>query len=265
MKVIGFAQLRNEIEKGNLENWFKCMTPLCDYIYIYDQNSTDGSQKFYKKYPNTVVIESQTNDFKHELKCKEILLRKIKTEHPDTTHIFWLDGDTLVDGRLLKNDGQLFKVMCNELTNDFHDAYGFGHKNLWRSDIHERLDDSYDWLDKHGVCALWKFRPDLSYHTSSGLHQRMYPSPINMVGRKPFSLVHRGFATDYQIMTKYEVYKGNGQGGWALERLLDEKELRVQRIPDEMLPEWFEVKDDVDPKNKEKIRKIYETRGSSSN
>ena len=57
MKIIGFTQLRNEKEKGNLDNWFKQMS-VCDYIYIFDQNSTDGSQEYYKNFNNTFVIES---------------------------------------------------------------------------------------------------------------------------------------------------------------------------------------------------------------
>jgi hypothetical protein len=66
MKIVGFAQLRNELEKGNLENWFKCMS-VCDYIYIFDQNSTDGSQEYYKKFDNVSVIESKENRFSEEL------------------------------------------------------------------------------------------------------------------------------------------------------------------------------------------------------
>ena len=57
MKIVGFTQLRNELEKGNLENWFKCMS-VCDHIYIFDQNSTDGSLEYYKKFDNVTVIES---------------------------------------------------------------------------------------------------------------------------------------------------------------------------------------------------------------
>ena len=71
MKIVGFAQLRNELEKGNLENWFKCMIPICDYIYIYDQNSIDGSLEYYSRFKNTTVISSPTNRFKEEMICKD--------------------------------------------------------------------------------------------------------------------------------------------------------------------------------------------------
>jgi hypothetical protein len=50
MKLIAFSQLRNELSNGNLENWFNS-TAMCDYRYIYDQNSDDGSKEFYKPFP----------------------------------------------------------------------------------------------------------------------------------------------------------------------------------------------------------------------
>jgi hypothetical protein len=62
MKIIGFNQLHNELSNGNLDGWMKSMS-VCDYIYIYYQNSTDGSLEYYKQSKNTVVIESPTNDF----------------------------------------------------------------------------------------------------------------------------------------------------------------------------------------------------------
>ena len=72
-----------------------------------------------------------------------------------------------------------------------------------------------------------------------------------------FGIIHRGFATDYQIMTKYNVYKSNGQNGWALDRLLDEETLQVNKLDKNMLPEWFDITDDKEPSLKEKIIKIY--------
>ena len=73
----------------------------------------------------------------------------------------------------------------------------------------------------------------------------------------PFACVHRGFATDYQIITKYNVYKSRGQNGWALDRLLNENGLQVELLNQELLPEWFEIKDVENPKNKKKIIDIY--------
>lgn len=256
MKIIGFSQLRNELSKGNLENWFKQMS-VCDYIYIFDQNSDDGSLEYYKKFDNCVVIESPINRFHQELICKNELLQKLLSDHPDVDWILWLDGDLLLDGRLLANEGKELKELCRLGTLNNIDAYKFNHYNLWRSDVYYRVDDAYHSLDGNW-CPLWRNNGNLSFSQTAGLHLPQYPNGLNRINVTPYAVVHRGFATDYQIMTKYDVYKANGQNGWKLERLLDEHSLTVVKLEEELLPEWFEITDSVNPTEKKKIRAIYE-------
>lgn len=255
MKIIAFTQLRNELEKGNLENWFKQMS-VCDYIYIFDQDSTDGSKEYYKQFDNTVVIESPTNRFTEELVCKNELLQKLLSDHPDVDWILWIDGDLLLDGRLLSNNGKKLKELCSLGTVHNIDAYTFDHYNLWRSDVHYRLDDQYHSLNGAWF-PLWRNNGKLRFETRSGLHLKQYPEGLLNVRPTPYCVVHRGFATDYQIMTKYDVYKANGQNGWALERLLNEESLNVRELDRELLPDWFDVKNDINPINKRRIREIY--------
>ena len=82
----------------------------CEYVYIYDQDSDDGSKEVYKNYPNLIVVESKTNDFKNEIFCKDILLKKLLEEQPDTDFIFWLDGDSLIDNNLVKNNNLIYNI-----------------------------------------------------------------------------------------------------------------------------------------------------------
>ncbi len=127
---------------------------------------------------------------------------------------------------------------------------------MWRSDIHYRIDNSYHDLSQ-GVCAIWRNNGNLSFDMIDGLHRTQYPNGIVKMIKINFNIIHRGFATDYQIMTKYDVYKLNGQNGWALDRLLDEGTLNVNQINKNMLPEWFEITDEQDPRLKDKIIEIY--------
>lgn len=258
MKIIGFAQLRDELYKGNLENWFKCMMAVCDYIYIYDQNSTDGSLEYYSRFDNTTVISSPTNRFEEEMVCKNELLNLIKKDHPGSDWIFALDGDTLIDGRLLKDNGNVFRDMCASLIDEEYDAYVFGHKNLWRSDTYWRYDNLYDAVNTDGVVPLWKFKPDIHFESRSGLHISASPISIKNLRRLgDYKLVHRGFATDQQIMDRYELYRSFGQSGYLLERFFIEDDLLVTRIDIELLPDWLEITDDVNPITKRKLRDIY--------
>jgi len=246
MKIIGFSQLRNELSKGNLQNWFKSMQ-FCDFIYIYDQNSNDGSKEYYKKFNNTTVIESFTNNFHNEITCKKILLEKLLKEHPDVEWIFWMDGDTILDGRMLKNNGKEFKLILKKASKENIDAIVMGHLNLWRSDVYYRVDNDYDWLHNNGVKAFWRNNGQIYFPESPGLHQPQYPMGLKKQIRIDRDLIHRGFATDEQIITRYKLYKSKGQTGHSLERLLDEKTLSVVEIDKTQLPDWFKVSLDINP------------------
>jgi hypothetical protein len=256
MKLIGFTQLRNELSKGNLNNWLKQMFEMCQYVYVYDQDSDDGSKEVYKLYPNLVVVESSTNDFKNEIFCKAILLEKLLKEHPDVDFIFWLDGDSLVNSTLTHNNNKVLFSICEHAVAHSIDGILLEHYNLWRSDLYYRIDNSYHALS-HGVCALWRNNGKLEFKKIDGLHKPQFPNGITKTTKIPFGIIHRGFATDYQIMTKYDVYKAHGQNGWALDRLLDESTLEVLKIDKNVYPTWFEITDDVLPTTKEKIIDIY--------
>jgi len=260
MKIIAFTQLRNELSNGNLENWFKQME-VCDYIYIFDQNSDDGSKEYYKKFDNCTVIESPTNRFKEELICKNELLKILLADHPDVDWILWIDGDLMLDGRLLKDNGKELRDLCLKGSQDNIDALFFDHFNLWRSDTYFRIDDQYHSMSG-AWCPLWRNTGKLSFPKKVGLHQKQYPQEIKRAARVNYGVIHRGFATDYQIMNKYDLYKANGQNGWALERLLNEQTLDVNKLPNYYLPEWFEITDDVNPMSKKLIRDIYNEKKS---
>lgn len=235
------------------------MNACCDYIYIYDQASTDGSKEFYKNYTKTVVIESETNDFMHERRCKDDLLKKLREEHPDCDWVLQADGDIIIDGRLIKNNGNRLREIC-DITPVECGFISVGHLNLWRSDIHYRVDSQYHCINEGGIICLWRFNKDLHFPRVGGLHGS--PTPIGITGvehRHQYYYIHRGFATDERVMAQYDMYYSHGQRGWDLERLMHEdNNLDLRVVPEEVLPEWFEIKDTVPATEKERIRSIYQ-------
>ena len=259
-KIIGFAQLRNELSKGNLINWFKCMS-VCDWIYIYDQDSDDGSLDEYAKHSNITTIKSDTNRFGEEIPCKSELLDLLLKNHPDAQWIFWMDGDTCLDNRLMLDDFREFRSMLQEAGRRNMGAIALGHYNLWRSKKHFRTDNEYHGLDG-GVIALWKNNGEISFPKTQGLHQAQYPENIlrhsgGLWDCSQFKLIHYGFATDYQIITKYDLYKSLGQSGWNLDRLLCEKTLEVVEADNEILPSFIDTSQCVDPTTNQSIREVY--------
>ena len=257
MKIVGFTQHRNELSNGNLHNWLRCME-MCEYIYVFDQGSDDGSLEILREHPKVVLIENPTNDFKNENICKGRLLRKLLNEQPDTDWIFWADVDYLLDGRFLENDYEKFFKMCKMADKAKVDGIAFGHYNLWRSDTYYRVDSMYHASHEPGRISLWKNNGRLEMNETEGLHKSPIPLGIDNTIRVDCNLIHRGFATDYQVINKYKLYRSFGQRGWELNRLVDEKTLVVERLADALLPSWLELTDDVDPRNKNKLIDMYD-------
>ena len=255
MKIIGFSQLRNELSNGNLENWFNSMS-FCDYIYIYDQASDDGSCEYYKKHDNTVVIESPVNDLQRSISCKGVLLDKILSDHPDTEWIFWIDGDTILDGRLLRNDAHEVYKLLEWGTKEQIDSFLLGHYNLWRSDVHYRVDNDYDWFHKNGRHAFWRNNGKLQFlDNGGGIHQAQFPRGLSRSVRIDRDLIHRGFATDEQILNRFYLQKSFGElNDHNLYRMIDERTLAVKRLREDIIPDWYQISDTISPLEKEKLQ-----------
>lgn len=134
---------------------------------------------------------------------------------------------------------------------------------LWRSDIFYRTDNKYHGFFQQGCMALWRNNGRLQFPERKGLHQSQVPVGIRKTKKVAYVLIHRGFATDAQLITRYNVYKSFGQNGWKLERLLDEEGLTVGRLNLCYLPSWFKLNDAVDPRDKPRIRHIYDSQVST--
>lgn len=257
MKIIGFSQLRNELSKGNLENWFKSME-MCEYIYIFDQASDDGSHDVYAQHDNVVLIQSKENLFRQEILCKKELLEKLLLDHPDADWIFWMDGDTVLDQRLLNDNYAMLKDVLHTSTDSGADAIKFGHYNLWRSNRHYRVDSSYHSLDQFGVVPFWKNNGRLNFSALGGLHNAQYPNGMSIVAElKHFKMMHYGFSTDKQIIDRYNLYKGLGQSGWDLDRLICEKDLTVQEVEQDILPAFIDY-NTPDPTTLRKLKELHD-------
>jgi hypothetical protein len=250
MKIAGFCQLHNELAAGHLHNWIKCQD-FCDYIYVFDQASTDGSQKVYKQHDNIRVIYSPTNRFKEELICKQELLEKLLREAPDTDWIFWMDGDTITSTEFTR------EAVVKELTNTSPDVdqLNVGHYNLWRSDKYFRIDNQYHSLNLK-TTAFWRVHPDMRFPVEKGLHKTQAPINTKGTARSYLKLFHRGFATDYHIRRRYSMYRDLGQQGYKLSRLLSEDGLQVAELNEDLLHPWL---DDIirdNPMDMQRLSKI---------
>ena len=61
MKICGFLQIYNELEKGNLKRCITNLKKYCDYIAVYDDGSTDGSFDYLVE-QECILLKGAKND-----------------------------------------------------------------------------------------------------------------------------------------------------------------------------------------------------------
>lgn len=213
-KIVAFLQLYNELDKGNLIRCLDNCSQWSDEILIYDDASTDGSMDVYLKYTEIEnIIVGTSNEFNRELYHKEQLLGMARSKQPD--FIGWIDGDDIFDRTLTENMQAFLEDIPKSV-----DGVQCHNVNLWRDDRFYRVDNLFDGLDKINI---WRNSTQLRYEPSGGLHQPQNPQGMQSIVNLGNKLLHYGFASERSIARKYLDYKSHGQGGWALDRLIDEQ------------------------------------------
>ncbi|MBI1938134.1 MAG: FkbM family methyltransferase [Ignavibacteriales bacterium] len=235
-KIVCITQVYNEIRKENLERFWKFIEPVCDGLVVYDDGSTDGSYE-YMLDKAIFTLRAGENDFKNEVNHKKILLEYALKLEPD--FILWLDADEV----LTANANIELHKLCKYADENNIDGISLHEINLWRSHSWKRIDNSYDlgWFVR-----LWRVTPELGFKDSGpGLHQQQYPHSISKIERtNNVGVIHYGFASDRSLAFKYLVYRSHGQTGWALERLLDEKTLTLEKVDEKLFPAGLYIDDD---------------------
>lgn len=237
-KIILFAQIYNELKKGNLERFIKYSQDLVDFMVFYDDCSTDGSYEFLIQHtPN--VIKGDNNNFINEIEHKQMLLEKALLLEAD--FILWLDADEILSANITR---EKLQECCQMMIDNNATGMLFHEYNLWRSKTYVRTDNRY--ADGNFV-RLWRISPRIHYNVTPGLHQHQFPVGINADIWAPndTGVIHYGFSSLNSLMNKYTTYKENGQEGYWLDRLLDENHLAVEKINKELLP--IELYDENEP------------------
>jgi len=232
LKICSILQLKNEHRNGNLIRCLENCKRWSDEICILDDASTDGSQEIYLNYTDKdhIILKKQSN-FGMEMFYKKELLDLARKFNP--TFIGWIDGDTILSRQWTNS----CKDMLEPLMSTLVDGVYLHNLNLWRSPCYYRTDLSYDGL-WHMV--FWRVSNNLRYAPRPGLHQQPFPLGIYAPIKASYEdcLIHYGFANKEAIIEKYLRYKGHGQKGWGLDRLIDEQTSFVlQKVPKDWYPE----------------------------
>lgn len=240
-KIVAITQINNELRKGNLERFFKYVTPTVSAIVVYDDVSTDGSYEYASK-KTEHVIRGIKNSFTNEWKIKEELVNKALTLKPD--FIVLIDADEV----MTDNDGSKLQQLAQWVIEKDLDGALIHDINLWRSTSWKRVDSDFD---SSLFPRFWRVRDgNLTYtNRKEGLHQSPAPDQIKkMKAQEILSFLHFGFADEKSIVAKYVGYASRGQKGENLARFINEVGfLKTEQVQKELYPTGLWI-DDVKPK-----------------
>lgn len=217
----------------NLQRFMQSISSYADGLVMFDDGSTDDSLEYVKSWDSKLDIETPgnppgENNFKNELYHKARSLEHCRRLKADW--VLWLDSD---EGLQHNNANKSFlEVLCKNAEACGADAMNLFERNLWRTDRYYRVDE----LWARGLfCRFWKMSDKLSFNVKKGLHHDLSPSGLHRRINVLPKVIHYGYADDESIMRKYHLYKSHGQSGHALNRMIDERTLRLE----EACPEWF--------------------------
>ena len=207
-KIVGFLQVRNEVDSGHLHRFLAINSTLFDHIYAYDDASDDGTPDLLEERGAT-VIRGSNRQFGREQFNRRMLLEKIVGEIEVGDFILWLDADEIVYAAR----DEIEKI-CDYLDSQGYDGATLPHINLWRSRDYFRTDDGFDALRP---VRLWRNNGQLRFLPKTGLHLPMHPSGMGPIAylESP-AVVHFGFASDKLILGKYATYFEHWQRGFRL-------------------------------------------------
>lgn len=239
MKIIGFLQVRNEVSSGHLQRFVERNLELFDKLYVYDDASTDGTDQAIAKYA-TVLIRAKDSKFSSELEIKAQLLKRVQDECDEGDAILRLDADEI----LYASKNELSELIRESFSMGF-DSISLPHRNLWRSTAWFRVDDSYN---SFRPSRVWRVSKNLSFPLSFGLHVTSDPLGLKATRHvDKFPVIHFGFASTDLILQKYESYRQHWLSGYALNRMINERGLKLEKLSlqeDELGARFTELHED---------------------
>lgn len=244
VRLCGFLCNYNGVCNSWLRQCLESMSRITDQIFVYDDASDEAVRPIYDAY-GCVVVFGARKEFQRELFHKQQLLSVALRAQPDW--ICWFDSDALL-GRLWEDREQTNTILSQADEKGVIRLH-LHNLNLWRSNAWYRVDQEFDNL-WHGV--FWRNTGELHYRPVDRLHQKQYPHSFRdpekdaqafateiRFDEPAGKLLHFGFASDEAIADKYFTYRGYGQKGYPLDRLVDESTLDVREAPVEWFPEWW--------------------------
>jgi len=234
MKMVGYLQLKNELQQGNLERVLTNMSFILDKdnFVIYDDGSDDGSQEIYAEYTSH-IIQGKGGEFQNELYIKQMLFEYCR-DILKGDWIVWQDGDTVFDRNGTDNGGIVELIKRGEV--EGITGWGTHWINTYLHPRWCRLDQQYN---AFGQMNIYKIEAGIEIDVKPGLHQKQTPNASNFSDQDSVEIIHLGFSSPQALEDKYILYYECGQRHWALERIISMSDMKLELIPESKMPKHF--------------------------
>ncbi len=240
MRLVAILCAFNEEKKGNLRRCLSQLRKFADNILVYDDGSTDNSYDLYREY-EVSIIRGKTNDFRDELRHKNLLLKEAKKLKADWILIVDADEVISVQGQ---NGG--LRELCRIGDKTEINSWRLRYWNIWRSKTWHRS----DYLGDGWFTRLFKCTKNSHFRTGHGLHEDLEPvveGIAEMADPELASVLHYGYSTKELIEHRWEERTKYGVPKEMRQKCIDESEMKVERIDKKYFPEELWAESDQKP------------------
>ncbi len=196
MKIVGMAQIYNEITSGHLKRCLDHYSKICDEIVILDDASTDGSYELAREYTGHVLRnESNVWDKDLETQNKAKLLEKTLELKPDW--IISFDADEVYEKKV--EERTFLENMLRWASAKEINSLSFNWYHLWLSESWYRTDKN---LSVVSPPRMWRNIGNLKIDITPGLHQRLHPLQMENPHYLNITIVHYSSSSQQKLMDK---------------------------------------------------------------
>lgn len=208
-RIAGFMKVRNEIvREGNLYRALADLDRFCAGGVLCDDASTDGTREVLEEFIRArsgwslLVVAPEDQEFSHEMRIKERMMQELHALG-GWDWVWSHDGDEVLGASVVELGTWLREAGRSP-------AFRFHYTQFWRTAEWARTDDGFD---EGWFCKLWRYRPDLSFDVTEGMHRAQFPKQIDFAHcpRAPFEVLHYG-NVGKSLVWKAIQYAG-GRGG----------------------------------------------------
>jgi glycosyltransferase involved in cell wall biosynthesis len=195
--IVGMMRIKNE------QRWIArvldSMMPVCERVFILDDNSTDDTRQICRQFPKVTLFESPfAGQSTQEVRDKNYLIGQVEAEIPAGSWIVAIDGDEqIADGGC--------DVIRNLTENPSRaDSFRFHVKYLWDSESQWRVDGIYAEFYRP---SMFRLQPGQRFESSAGGGFHCGNVPVHGASQRvPVHLLHYGYLHRADRLRKFDWY-----------------------------------------------------------